>query len=98
MEISGGTALVTGGAGFVGSHLTERLLDAGTSVVVADDLSTGYREWVPDGATLVETDLTDPAGVEEAVTADIDTVFHLAARTDANDDDPRAGSSRRTRG
>jgi UDP-glucose 4-epimerase len=89
MELSGGTALVTGGAGFVGSHLAERLLDAGTDVVVADDLSTGHREWVPTDASLVEIDLTDPAGVEEAVTADIDTVFHLAARADANDDDPR---------
>jgi len=88
MTLSEETALVTGGAGFVGSHLAERLLDAGTNVVVADDLSTGHREWIPDGATLVETDLTDPAGAEAVVTG-VDTVFHLAARTDANDDDPR---------
>jgi len=88
MELTDRRVLVTGGAGFVGSHLAERLLDAGTDVVVADDLSTGHREWVPTDASLVEIDLTDPAAVEEAVTG-VDTVFHLAARTDANDDDPR---------
>ena len=89
MSSSGQTVLVTGGAGFVGSHLTEALLDAGNDVVVVDDLSTGRREWVSDGATVVETDLTRHEGVRRAVTADIDTVFHLAARKDPNDDDPR---------
>jgi UDP-glucose 4-epimerase len=88
MELTDRRMLVTGGAGFVGSHLAERLLEADNDVVVADDLSTGHRGWVPDDATLVEMDLTDPSGVEEAVTG-VDTVFHLAARTDANDDDPR---------
>ncbi len=89
MDLSGRTVLVTGGAGFVGSHLTEALLDAGSDVVVADDLSTGRREWVPDGATVVETDLTRREDAERAVTAGVDTVFHLAARSDPNDDDPR---------
>jgi UDP-glucose 4-epimerase len=89
MDISDRTVLVTGGAGFVGSHLSERLLAAGATVVVADDLSNGGREWVPDAATLVEGDLTDRETVRRAVTDDIDLVFHLAARKDPNDDDPR---------
>jgi len=89
MELSDRTALVTGGAGFVGSHLSEALLGAGANVVVADDLSNGREEWTPDRTTVLETDLTEHEGVERAVTGDIDIVFHLAARKDPNDDDPR---------
>jgi UDP-glucose 4-epimerase len=70
--------LVTGGAGFVGSHLTEALVRRGDHVVVLDDLSTGYVENVPPGAHLVEGDVVDPATVAEAV-AGVEVVFHLAA-------------------
>ena len=89
MELTGRRVLVTGGAGFVGSHLVERLLEADNDVVVADDCSTGRREWVPTDASLVEVDLTDPAGVDRAVSTGPDVVFHLAARKNPNDDDPR---------
>ncbi len=82
-------ALVTGGAGLVGSHLAARLLDRGASVRVADDLSKGDRDRVPDGADFVEADLTDPGDVAEAVTGDLDVVFHFAAYTDTNYDDDR---------
>ena len=89
MDLTDSTALVTGGAGLVGSHLAARLLDRGATVRVADDLSKGRRDRVPDGADFIEADLTDPDDVAEAVTADLDVVFHFAAYTDTNYDDDR---------
>ena len=88
-SLSDGRVLVTGGAGLIGSHLAAALLERGAGVVVADDLSDGARERVPEGAELVVADLTDPAAVRRAVTADLDAVFHLAAHTDTNHDEPR---------
>jgi UDP-glucose 4-epimerase len=73
---TGTTALVTGGAGFVGSHLARALLPD-NDVRVLDDLSTGRRSRVPDGATLVEGDLRDEATLAEAMTG-VDVVFHQA--------------------
>ncbi|RAW45402.1 UDP-glucose 4-epimerase [Halorubrum sp. 48-1-W] len=89
MDLADSHVLVTGGAGLVGSHLTARLLDAGATVRVADDLSKGDRDRVPDGAAFVEADVTDSADVAEVVTADLDVVFHFAAYTDTNYDDGR---------
>ena len=90
MELSGARVLVTGGAGFVGSHLAERLLSDGAAVVAVDDLSNGRREWVPDEATFIEGDLTQEDVVESAIDESIDVVFHLAARKDVNDPNPRS--------
>lgn len=81
--------LITGGAGFIGSHLAERLLADGHRVIVADDFSNGQAAWVPDDASIVEVDLTDRATTADVVDRELDLVFHLAARKDANDDDPR---------
>jgi UDP-glucose 4-epimerase len=88
MNLSGKHVLVTGGAGLVGSHLTKRLLD-GNEVVVADDLSKGSRERVPDGATFVEANMTDPDDVASVLTEELDCVFHFAAYTDTNYANPR---------
>lgn len=74
-------ALVTGGAGFVGHHLSTRLLDLGCDVVVLDDLSTGYRENVPAQAEFVLGDIRNEEDVARAM-AGCDTVFHLAARVE----------------
>ncbi|MHB1739427.1 MAG: UDP-glucose 4-epimerase GalE [Actinomycetes bacterium] len=73
--------LVTGGAGYIGSVVTTRLLDAGHEVVVLDDLSTGHRDAVPGAATLQEGDVCDPDVLSRVVSADLDAVVHLAARS-----------------
>jgi len=80
-------ALVTGGAGFIGSHLVEALLDRGDEVAVVDDLSTGKRENLTGalarGADLHEIDIREGARLREAVAAaHPDIVFHLAAQMD----------------
>ena len=72
-------ALVTGGAGFIGSHLVERLLKEGLGVVALDDLSVGKRTNVPTAAEFVLGDVCDEHDVASAV-VDSDVVFHLAAR------------------
>jgi UDP-glucose 4-epimerase len=72
--------LVTGGAGFIGSHLVDRLCGAGERVSVLDDLSRGRREWIHPDADLHETDIRD-AGAVRRVVSEVapDVVVHLAA-------------------
>jgi UDP-glucose 4-epimerase len=72
------TWLVSGGAGFIGSHLCDALVARGDTVRVLDDLSTGRRSNLPAGATLIEGDVADPAVVEQAMEG-VDGCFHLAA-------------------
>ncbi len=70
--------LVTGGAGFIGSNIVDRLIDDGAEVNVLDDLSTGYAENINPKATLIEGDIADPEAVRRAV-AHCEIVFHEAA-------------------
>lgn len=75
--------LVTGGAGFIGSHLTERLLNAGHEVIVLDNLSTGRRENLAHLAdhprlSVVSGSITDPLATAEAA-REVDAIYHLAA-------------------
>ncbi|HEX3501570.1 MAG TPA: NAD-dependent epimerase/dehydratase family protein [Stellaceae bacterium] len=70
--------LVTGGCGFIGSHLSEALLAAGNRVRILDDLSTGKHANKADAAELIEGDIADPACVARAL-AETDGCFHLAA-------------------
>jgi UDP-glucose 4-epimerase len=70
--------LVTGGAGFVGSHLVESLQDQGHRVRVLDDLSSGSRVNLPSDIDLVVADVTDPEALAAAFDG-IDGCFHLAA-------------------
>ncbi len=89
MNLSDTHILITGGAGLVGSHLAHYLLEEGTTVRVADDLSKGDRSRVPDGAEFIQADLTNKDDVEQIITEDLDIVFHFAAYTDTNYDDDR---------
>ncbi len=73
-----GTFLVTGGCGFIGSHLVELLLAQGHQVRVLDDLSTGKRSNIPDNVDLVVGDVADASLVETAM-AGVAGCFHLAA-------------------
>ncbi|WP_295556586.1 UDP-glucose 4-epimerase GalE [uncultured Hyphomicrobium sp.] len=61
------TVLVTGGAGYIGSHMVLALLDAGDKVVVVDNLSTGFRSAVPPPALLIEGNIGDQALVERVI-------------------------------
>ena len=73
--------LVTGGAGYIGSHMALELLDAGEKVVVLDNLSTGFRWAVPDKATLVTGDFGDTDLVTETLARfDIEEIIHFAAK------------------
>jgi UDP-glucose 4-epimerase len=73
-------ALVTGGAGFIGSNLVDALVGRGDEVHVLDDLSKGRRERVNDAATLHVADIRDPDAVVDEAGPDV--VFHLAAQAD----------------
>lgn len=73
------TILVTGGAGYIGSHTVYALLDRGEKVVVLDDLSTGVRAQVGEKATFVMGDIADAALVKEIVSArGVEAVIHFA--------------------
>lgn len=74
-----GHALVTGGAGFIGSHLTRVLLTQGRRVTVLDNLSVGSRDVIPEAARFVHGDIRDERAVEDALKG-VDCVFHLAAQ------------------
>ena len=74
-------AIVTGGAGFIGSHLAEALLERGDEVWVVDNLATGKLENVPDDASLVELDIREPLD-ELFEDVEPEVCFHLAAQAD----------------
>ncbi|GGC37471.1 UDP-glucose 4-epimerase [Siccirubricoccus deserti] len=75
-----GCYLVTGGAGYVGSHLVRALADRGDTVVVVDDLRQGHRGAVPEGVELIRSDLADRKRLGEVFASwRFDAVFHFAA-------------------
>lgn len=75
-----GRFLVTGGAGYVGSHLVAALIERGASVVVVDNLSTGHRAAVLEGVQLVVADIGDAEAIEKLLAdGPWDAVFHFAA-------------------
>jgi UDP-glucose 4-epimerase len=94
-------AIVTGGAGFIGSHVADGLLARGDAVAVVDDLSTGKRERVPEAAQFHQLDIRDGARLR-ALAAEFrpDAVFHLAAQADVrvSVDDPGRDADVNVRG
>jgi UDP-glucose 4-epimerase len=73
-------AIVTGGAGFIGSHVTDALVERGDEVVAVDNLTTGRRENVSDGARFGEVDVREPAIAELFDDVRPQVCFHLAAQ------------------
>ena len=73
------TILVTGGAGYIGSHMVHALVDAGERVIVLDDLSTGFASAVPKAAPLFVGDVGDEAMLASLISAhDVDAIIHFA--------------------
>src|SRR6266516_5551958 len=73
-------SLVTGGAGFIGSHVARHCLKLGHDVIVLDDLSGGFEDQVPKGARFVQGSVTDHALIDELFDDNrFDYVYHLAA-------------------
>ncbi len=89
-------ALVTGGAGFIGSHVADALLADGYEVVVVDDLSCGHRENVPLAAEFRHLDVRDPEMGPLVADGRFDVLCHLAAQIDvrASVADPAADASK----
>jgi UDP-glucose 4-epimerase len=92
LEWNGKHVLVTGGAGFIGSHVVDAVLARGARVTVVDNFSTGFREFVAPRENLraVEADLLDQETLDRVMRG-VDFVFHLAANADIKDNllDPR---------
>jgi len=76
------SVLVTGGAGFIGSHVAERFLSAGWRADLLDDFSSGKRENVAGGATLHEVDVRSPDAARIVSEGKYDVIVHLAAQMD----------------
>lgn len=74
--------VVTGGAGFIGSHLTQALVEQGLQVSVMDDLSSGKASSVPPEADLIQLDVSSAAAQDKIAELAPDVVFHLAAQAD----------------
>ena len=75
--------LVTGGAGFIGSYVVDRLIDQGEDVIVIDNLSSGNRDYINENAVFYEIDLTDSKALMDVFKRfEIDEVWHIAANPD----------------
>ncbi|MCB9849839.1 MAG: UDP-glucose 4-epimerase GalE [Phycisphaerales bacterium] len=77
--------LVTGGAGYVGSHCVRRLVDAGHNITVLDNLCAGHADALPKGVPLVRADLADAQTLSEVLDRSFDAVMHFAAFLDVGE-------------
>jgi UDP-glucose 4-epimerase len=76
------TVLVTGGAGFIGSHIVDALVERGRRVLVVDDLSTGRAENVNDAADLHQLDIRSAEAAQLITSEPVEAIYHLAAQMD----------------
>ena len=76
---------VIGGAGYVGSHCVRRLVEAGHTVTVYDNLSAGHAQAVPSGVELIRADLGDEASLAAGLDGGYDAVMHFAAWLDVGE-------------
>ena len=90
-QFAGRRALITGGAGFIGSHLAGRLLDAGAEVRIVDDLSTGLRANLPQGAEFREASVTGLDDMRDAAEG-CGYIFHEAAMVSVPESVERPGA------
>ena len=81
MKLNGKRTLVTGAAGFIGSHVAQHCVESGMQVVAIDDLSGGFRENVPEGCVFEHVDVVDANAVESVFDdhGPFDCIYHLAA-------------------
>ncbi len=88
------TICVTGGAGFIGSHVAEALVGLGHEVLILDDLSSGRKENVPQGAELIVADIRSPEAARMIVDRGVEILVHHAAQMDVRRsvEDPRFDS------
>lgn len=73
--------LVTGGAGYIGSHTVRALLDSGFTPIIVDNFSRGHRSSIPEGVTTIEIDIADPKMVEVLKKYSIKGIMHFAAHS-----------------
>jgi nucleoside-diphosphate-sugar epimerase len=72
-------ALLTGGAGFIGSNLARELVNQGVKVDIVDNMTNGHKQFVPDGAKLIVSDFADDKVLQDVRNKKYDIVFHMAA-------------------
>lgn len=77
--------LITGGAGYIGSHLVHDLVNTDHKITVLDNLSSGFERNIPDGVELIKADLTDPKIGDLLRDRQFDAVFHFAAKKAAGE-------------
>ena len=82
--------LVTGAAGFIGSCIAQKLLDAGHHVLTIDNLSTGYKESIPNNCEFIYGDVADKKSIEKLNNQKFDAIIHMAGQSsgEASFDDP----------
>ena len=80
-KVAGQTVIVTGGAGFIGSRLTERLVSDSYDVIAVDNLSTGSEENIPQGTPLYTVDISQMSEIETLPDVEYKAIFHVAAQS-----------------